>query len=98
MIVERKDTPAPEQSLFLRNRNLLEVHGVTDVIRFDEEAVVLATVDGTLTVEGSALHVQTLNLEQGNVVVDGRVDSLLYFDREPAGKGERSGFFGRLFH
>ena len=97
MNAERKDQAQPAQTLVLRDRNLLEVRGVTDVVRFDEESVVLSTVCGTLTVEGASLHVQVLNLEQGTVTVDGRVDSLLYFDAEPAGKGEKGGFFGKLF-
>ena len=98
MNAERKDPSAPAQTLVLRDRKLLEVRGVTDVLRFDEEAVVLSTVCGTLTVEGSSLHVQVLNLEQGTVIVDGKVDALLYFDPENTGKGEKSGFFGKLFH
>ena len=98
MNTEKRDSPAATQMLVLRDRNLLEVRGVTDVVRFDEESVVLSTVCGTLTVEGASLHVQVLNLEQGTVTVDGRVDSLLYFDPEPAGKGDKGGFFGKLFH
>ena len=98
MNAERKENPTPAQTLFLRDRNLLEARGVTDVLRFDEESVVLSTVCGTLTVEGSSLHIQVLNLEQGIVTVDGKVDALLYFDTEPSGKVEKSGFFGKLFH
>ncbi len=92
-----KRPPDPAQTLVLRDRKLLEVRGVTDVVRFDEESVVLSTSCGTLTVEGASLHVQVLNLEQGTVTVEGRVDSMLYFDPEPAGKGERGGLFGKLF-
>lgn len=97
MNTEKRDSSSTAQTLVLRDRNLLEVRGVTDVVRFDEESVVLSTACGTLTVEGTSLHVQVLNLEQGTVTVDGRVDSLLYFDPEPAGKGEKGGFFGKLF-
>ena len=92
-----KRPPDPAQTLVLRDRKLLEVRGVTDVVRFDEESVVLSTSCGTLTVEGASLHVQVLSLEQGSVTVEGRVDSLLYFGPEPAGKGERGGLFGKLF-
>ena len=98
MNTEKRDSSAATQMLILRDRNLLEVRGVTDVVRFDEENVVLSTSCGTLTVEGASLHVQVLNLEQGTVTVDGRVDALLYDDPEPVGKGERGGFFGKLFH
>lgn len=98
MNTEKKENPTPVQTLLLRDRKLLEVRGVTDVLRFDEEAVALSTVCGALTVEGSSLHIQVLNLEQGIVTVDGKVDALLYYDTESSGKGEKSGFFGKLFH
>ena len=42
MNTEKRDSPAAAQMLVLKGRNLLEVRGVTDVVRFDEENVVLS--------------------------------------------------------
>ena len=97
MVAERKENISSAQSLLLRDRSFLEVHGVSDVVRFDEETVVLSTIDGRLTVEGSTLHVRTLNLELGSVSIEGRVDALFYDDPEPSDKSEKQGFFGKLF-
>ena len=85
------------QTLTLCDRKSLEVNGVNDVIRFDEEGVVLSTVCGTLTVEGTSLHVRVLNLEEGKVEIDGKVDALLYFDASEDG-GTKRGLFAKLFH
>ncbi len=93
-----KREPARPHLLNLRDRKVLELRGVTDVISFDEETVELSTVCGTLTVEGNGLHVQTLNLAEGIVNVEGTVSALSYGDlNEPEEKGEKNGFFGKLF-
>lgn len=97
MNAEKKENPSSAHALLLRDRSFLEAHGVTDVLRFDEETVVLSTVSGTLTVEGSTLHVRTLNLEQGRVAVEGRVDALYYEDPVSVEKSGKQGFLGKLF-
>ena len=78
-------------------REALEVRGVTDVVRFDEQTVMLKTVCGGLTVEGSSLHIHVLSMEEGIVAMDGRVDAMIYDDTEESEKGGKSGFFGKLF-
>ena len=85
------------QTLSLSDRKSLGVNGVNDVVRFDEDGVVLSTVCGTLTVEGTSLHVRVLNLEEGKVEIDGKVDALLYFDASEE-SGEKRGLFAKLFH
>ena len=81
----------------MEGRESLEVRGVTDVVRFDEQVVALTTVCGGLTVEGSSLHIHVLSLEEGIVTMDGRIDSVVYEDTEESEKNGRSGFFGKLF-
>ncbi len=98
MNAEKRDPGTQGQTLFLKDRSQLEIRGVTEVDRFDEESVVLSTVCGTLTVEGNDLHVQVLNLDQGIVALSGKVDTLYYFDAGSSEKSEKSGFFGKLFH
>jgi sporulation protein YabP len=78
-------------------REALEVRGVTDVVRFDEQTVMLKTVCGGLTVEGSSLHIHVLSMEEGIVTMDGRIDSMIYEDTEDSDKGGRAGILGRLF-
>lgn len=98
MIEKREDTAAVQQLLSLKNRKVLEVSGVSDVVSFDEESVELSTQCGTLTVEGENLHVQTLNLEKGSVCVEGTVNSLAFEDTERKDPNGKSGLFGKLFH
>jgi sporulation protein YabP len=78
--------------LCLHDRQSLSVSGVRDVDSFDEETVVMYTDLGELTVKGVGLHIHRLNIESGDVSVEGKVDSLYY--TEPRMQG---GFFGKLF-
>lgn len=79
-----------EHCLTLKNRKKLTMTGVTEVVSFEETAVVLHTALGTLTVQGSGLQLKTLSLEGGQVAVDGDISALIY--EEP-----RLGGWRRLF-
>ena len=75
-----------------RAREGLEVEGVLDVISFDEGGVALETVCGRMAVEGEGLHVTVLNITDGRVVVEGRINGVYYIDDKPI---SRRGLFGR---
>lgn len=64
--------------LTLNERAHLTMTGVTEVVSFDETAVVLKTSLGLLTVQGQDLKLKTLSLEGGQVAVDGDVSALIY--------------------
>ena len=78
-------------------RGSLEVYGVTDVMSFDEQTVVLATVCGTMEIVGASLHIHVLNIEQGCVAMNGKIDSVAYYDTENGEKDGKNGFFSKLF-
>ena len=64
--------------LRLKERRELTMTGVTEVVSFDETAVVLRTCLGLLTVQGRDLKVKTLSLEGGQMEVDGQIYALVY--------------------
>lgn len=84
------------QQLILRNRNRGSITGVTDVLSFDENRILLETTRGMLTIEGTELHVSRLQLEEGEVDVEGTVKSLVYTEGK-AGKKQRGSLMKRLF-
>lgn len=71
--------------LTLDQRRSLTMTGVTEVVSFDEDAVVLRTGLGTLLVQGRELQLKTLTLDGGNVAVDGQISALSY--EEPRSGG-----------
>ena len=81
--------------LTLENREKAVLTGVTDVERFDENEVVLHTHGGRLTLTGTGLHVSSLQLEEGRLLVDGTIDSASYDSGMPRSGGRRGGFLRR---
>ena len=89
MCVAEQET---EHGLSLEQRRNLTMTGVSEVVSFDDTAVVLRTGLGTLTVQGQGLRLKTLSAEGGRVAVTGEVSALTY--EEPR---ERGGWMRRLF-
>ncbi len=71
--------------LTLKERSQLSMTGVSEVVSFDESAVVLHTTLGTLTIQGEQLQLKQLSVDGGQVAVDGKIAALLYEDPRPAG-------------
>ena len=78
--------------LTLNERKNLTMTGVTEVVSFDDSAVILHTALGTLVVQGSQLQLKTLSLDGGQVAVDGQINALHYEQLRPSG-----GFLRRIF-
>ena len=88
---ERTSTNTMAHQLILQDRNRLELTGVTSVIGFDETTVSCVTDLGSLSVEGSDLRVQRLDVDGTMVSVVGQINSLTYTDVR------KGGLLGRLF-
>ena len=86
--------PTPEKSygLTLDRREKAVLTGVTDVERFDENEVILHTHGGRLVLTGAGLHVSSLQLEEGRLLVDGAIDGMMY---DGGAVKRRGGFFRR---
>ncbi len=78
--------------LSVENRQKVTATGVLDVDSFDEKAVVILTNMGILMVEGEDLHINHLNVEQGDIAVEGAITALHYRDLK-----EKGGVFKGLF-
>ncbi len=71
--------------VILNERRQLTMTGVTEVVSFDENAVVLCTGLGRMTVHGKQLQLRQLALDGGQVAVDGEVSAIVYEDVRQAG-------------
>lgn len=85
-----QNEPAKDHGLTLEGRAKLTVTGVEDVDCFSEDAAVIATAMGALTVAGAGLKVARLDLKEGRVEMTGRIDALEY------GAAKKSGLLARL--
>ena len=80
-------------NLVMEDRRALSITGVSDVDSFDEGTIIVFTDLGELTVRGSDLHIRNLNIEAGEVSLEGNISALSYADNAV----KQTGFFGKVF-
>ena len=76
--------------MVLTERKNMTMTGVTEVVSFDENMVVLKTMLGMLTVHGQGLQLKNLSVEGGQVAVEGTISACGYEE-------SRGGGLRRLF-
>lgn len=82
--------------IVLTNRKGGNFTGVLDVISFDISEILLETEQGMLNVKGKDLHVNRLNLEKGEVDIEGSIDALSY-SQVPINMKKPDNLFGKWF-
>ena len=82
--------------IILNNRKNGSVSGVLDVISFDISEVLLETEMGMLHIKGNDLHVNRLNLEKGEVDLEGSIEAFSY-SQVPTALKKTEGLLGKLF-
>lgn len=92
MPYEESRTTDKPHSLSIENRERMSLSGVEDVSGFDENTVILTTSLGSLTIRGDGLHIGRIDLELGQLEVQGHVRELSY--DEPV---QRESLWTRLF-
>ena len=95
------ETRTPDAGLRLRshcihmeNREVLSITGVKDVGSFNEREIAVFTEAGGMTIEGSGLHITRLDLDDGQIAVEGEICAIEYDDDTPQ---QRGSFFSRVF-
>ena len=84
-----------QHKVIMINRKSCSLTGITDVIAFDEKEVILETQMGALFIRGENMHIKRLTLEQGEVDVEGSIDSYMYSGNKAMEKNES--LLSRLF-
>ena len=87
---------AKAHKIALSNRRSGNFTGVLDVISFDIAEILLETEQGMLNVKGKDLHVNRLNLEKGEVDIEGLIDTLSY-SQVPTTVRKTENIFGKWF-
>ena len=71
--------------LTLTERKSMTMTGITEVVSFDENAVVLKTGLGDLVIHGENLQLKNLSLEGGQVAVEGTITAFIYEQSRKSG-------------
>ncbi len=86
----RHEGRAHTVSIEMRRRAV--INGVEELESFHEEQICVYTASGLLTIEGDDLHIDRLNLEDGQLIVSGVIYGALYTEEDEP----KSGLFSRL--
>lgn len=77
-------------SLSLENRKKIVMTGIESVESFNEKEIFLKLSDGVLSITGSNLNVEKLNVEDGNLTVLGEINGIKY-------SAKKASFIGKIF-
>ncbi len=81
-------------SIIMENRAKLTLTGVKDIHSFDDELVLVETEMGILTIKGADLKMNKLNLDNSELIVEGKIIALVYSESEIEKKGK---MFNKIF-
>jgi sporulation protein YabP len=84
-----------KSNLILENRKKLSLTGVLEVISFNEAVIMLNTSLGSMTIKGEGLRMNKLDVQNGEVIIIGTVNSCVYSSAEA--KKDSESIFAKLF-
>lgn len=89
---EKKVIKTPH-TVIMEDRKTVSITGVMDIDSFDENTVLVFTDLGALEIKGNDLHINKIDVDSGELTMEGTVDSMIYSDSDI----RKGGFFSRLF-
>ena len=96
MVEERKQNNINVmQNVVLENREKLNVTGINDILSFDDQVVILSTDLAMLTIKGSELKINKLNIDESEVKIEGNISNIGYSQDTEEKKGEN--IFSKIF-
>lgn len=106
LLVEQKGASAlsmlepgdTEHRIEVIQREQIRLQGVNNVESFDDRQVIVETSMGLLTIAGEEFHITSLDLDKGEMVIEGLVIALEYAALDKSrGKKKEQGLLQRLF-
>lgn len=89
-----EDKKIKNHNIIMENREKANITGVLDIHSFDDELILAETEEGILTIKGIDLKMNKLNLDNNELIVEGKIIALIYSD---SSQEKKSGMFGKIF-
>lgn len=70
-------------NIIIEARKKLSASGVRSVTGFDDTQIEAETADGLLLIRGGELKIENFDAESGELSLSGRIDGMVYTQREP---------------
>ncbi len=91
---EAQNSTYTKHSLSLENRKKLKISGIKDVESFDEDAIIACIENGDIIIKGENLQINNLNIQSGELCIDGLVYSITYSEHTSEKNGN---LFSKIF-
>ena len=75
-----------KHDVFIKSRKQLEMSGVADVSSFDEHEILIQIGTQGASIEGEGLKIERFSAQSGELVVNGKINGIYYFNKEPIKK------------
>jgi sporulation protein YabP len=82
--------------LTLENRSKMTLDGVTEIVSFNDEQIMLKTVLGNMDIRGEELKMNKLDVQNGDVMISGKISYVVYTTEEKKQR-RQNGIIARLF-
>ncbi len=84
-----------ENNIIIENREKMTISGVTDILSFDDQIIIVETNLGLLTIKGENLKINKLNIDTNEFSLNGKFISTSY--SEGGSENRQSSFLGKIF-
>lgn len=84
-----------KSNLTLENRKRLHLTGVIEVMSFNDAVIMLNTNLGAMTIKGEGLRMNKLDVQNGEVIIVGTINSCVYSGAEI--KQDKESILTKLF-
>lgn len=78
--------PVKAHSVRIDARSRAVISGVEDVALFSGEKILAVTHQGAISILGEGMQVENLNISDGELVINGKIDAFSYDERAPKEK------------
>ena len=80
------DSVRKNHSVSIFNRDRAELAGVTEVESFHDTEILLSSPFGDISVEGENLKIEKFNSENGELILNGSINGMFYYEKKPPKK------------
>ena len=89
MVVDRLDEL--KHDVIIKGRKRMELTGADDVTSFDDKEIVVQVSNFGVTIEGEGLKIEKFNSENGELILNGQINGIFYFNKDISKKKKSLG-------
>ena len=93
---EKENSKNIPHNLILKERSILQLSGIIDLENFNDQTITAYTSEEGIVISGENLHIKKLNLELGELCINGKISSLTYINKVKK-QNRKESFFSKIF-